>query len=143
MPAFTSAQPALQQDGPLVLVMLSLVGAAQTALQTQNAPVPPPVQATVMVDTGASGSVIAPGLAQQLGLQPVGVQQVSTPSTTKPVAMPVFAVRITLPNGPVFETTVVEAPLGGQAIQGLIGRDVLAQAVLIYIGYANQFTLAV
>ena len=48
-----------------------------------------------------------------------------------------------MPTGPSFETTLVEAPLGGQAIQGLIGRDVLSQAVLIYIGYANQFTLAV
>ena len=89
MPAFTSTQPALQQDGPVVRVMLGLLGAAEDALRAQNVPVPQPLQVTMMVDTDASGSVIAPGLAQQLGLQPVNVQQISTPSTTAPVPMPV------------------------------------------------------
>ncbi len=37
----------------------------------------------------------------------------------------------------------IEAPLQGQGIQGLIGRDALAHAVLVYIGYADQFTIAV
>jgi len=96
-----------------------------------------------MIDTGASSSMIEPGLASRLGLNPVGVQQVVTPTTTAPVSLPTYAARITLATGPVFETTVMEAPLVGQAINGLIGRDVLAQCVLIYIGYANQFTLAV
>ena len=32
-------------------------------------------------------------------------------------------------------------PLGGQHIQCLVGRDVLAHGVLTYIGYINQFTL--
>lgn len=122
---------------------LSLVSAAEEALRAAGTPVPAPVQILMMVDTGASGSVVAPGLAGQLGLQPVGVQQVLTPSTPTAVMMPSYAARLTLPSGPSFETTVIEAPLQGQGIQGLVGRDVLAECVLIYIAYANQFTLAV
>ena len=41
-----------------------------------------------------------------------------------------------------FEGTVLEALLQGQNIQCLIGRDVLAQAVLVYIGYTNLFSLS-
>ena len=36
----------------------------------------------------------------------------------------------------------IEAPLGGQHIECLIGRDVLKHGVLTYIGYINQFTLS-
>jgi hypothetical protein len=45
-------------------------------------------------------------------------------------------------NNVVGEAVVIEAPLAGQHIQGLIGRDVLAQSVLVYIGYTNQFTVS-
>jgi hypothetical protein len=45
-------------------------------------------------------------------------------------------------NNVVGEGVVIEAPLAGQHIQGLIGRDVLAQSVLVYIGYTNQFTVS-
>jgi hypothetical protein len=37
--------------------------------------------------------------------------------------------------------TVIEVPLlEGQVIQGLIGRDVLAHGILIYLGYTNTFS---
>jgi hypothetical protein len=143
VPAFTGTQPGLRQHGPLVSVSVSPVAAAQEAILSAGGTILPPIDLIMLVDTGASSSVIAPGFAAQLGLQPVGVQQISTPSTTTPVSLPSYAARLTLPNGPFFETTVIEAPLGGQSINGLIGRDVLAECVLIYIGYTNQFTLAV
>lgn len=49
---------------------------------------------------------------------------------------------MSFPNNMVVDGTVIEAPLQGQHIQGLIGRDILAHGVLIYTGYANQFTLS-
>ncbi len=75
-----------------------------------------------MIDTGATGSVIQNGLAAQLGLKP--------------------AVRLLFPNNVTFETTVIETPLQGQQIRCLIGRDVLSQGVLVYIGYSNLFSLS-
>lgn len=118
------------------------VGSAlETVLASHGQAVPPPAAALAMIDTGATGSVIQQGLAAQLGLNPVGVVQIHTPSSTN-VACYEYAVRLVFPNNVVFEGTVIEAPLQGQRVQCLIGRDVLAQAVLVYIGYSNLFSLS-
>lgn len=94
-----------------------------------------------MIDTGASGSVIRQGLATQLGLNPIGLTYINTPSSTN-VGCYEYAVRLIFPNNVVVETPVLEAPLQGQNIQCLIGRDVLAHGVLVYIGYGNLFSLS-
>jgi len=94
-----------------------------------------------MIDTGASGSVIQKGLAGQLGLNPIGLTYINTPSSTN-VACYEYAVRLIFPNNVFVEATVLEAPLQGQNIQCLIGRDVLALGVLVYIGYGNLFSLS-
>jgi len=94
-----------------------------------------------MIDTGASGSVIQRGLATQLALNPIGLTYISTPSSTN-VACYEYAVRLVFPNNVFVEATVLEAPLQGQNIQCLIGRDVLAHSVLVYIGYGNLFSLS-
>jgi hypothetical protein len=121
---------------------VAVIQAAEVVMRSAGQPVPAPVAITAQIDTGASGSAIQQGVAQQLGLQPVGVTPISTPSSTN-VPMPLYAVRLLLPNTIVYETTAIEAPMQGQGIQALIGRDVLSQAVLVYIGYANQFTIAI
>ena len=36
----------------------------------------------------------------------------------------------------------MEMPLQGQHVQCLIGRDVLADAVLVYLGESNRFSLS-
>ena len=102
---------------------------------------PAPLQLQAMIDTGASGTVIQQGLAASLGLQPVGTTKITTPSSTE-VDCYEYAVRYVLPNNVVAEGTVIEAPLEGQQIQALIGRDVLSQAVFVYIGYMGGFSLS-
>ena len=94
-----------------------------------------------MVDTGATRSVIRQGLAAQLALNPVGVTRITTPSHTNGACYE-YQVRLILPNNVTFEGVFLEASLQGQHIQCLIGRDVLAQAVLVYIGYSNLFSLS-
>jgi hypothetical protein len=94
-----------------------------------------------MIDTGASCTVIREGMAHDLGLQPTGVRVVHTPSDAN-VRCREYLVRLLLPSGVAFETDVVEAPLKGQHIDCLIGRDVLARGVLVYIGPDNLFTLS-
>jgi hypothetical protein len=54
-------------------------------------------------------------------------------------------VRITLPHGQYIDTTVIQSPpsgFEGQNIDGVIGRDVLQYAILIYMGARAQFTLS-
>ena len=46
------------------------------------------------------------------------------------------------PNNILAETPILEAPLQGQHIQCLIGRDVLADGVFFYIGSSNLFSLS-
>lgn len=141
MPSFTSQVPNLQAVGPIVELRIAIGAAIEAALQKSGSPIPPPIPAVAMIDTGATGSVIRQGLAAQLGLNPVGITYINTPSSTN-VACHEFLVRLVFPNNVLFETTVLEAPLQGQHIQCLIGRDVLAHAVFVYIGYGNLFSLS-
>lgn len=141
MPSFTSSVSNLEQVGPVVELTLAMSQAAVQAVQQAGGTAPDPIQIAAMIDTGASGTVIQEGLAQQLGLQQTGVVSVSTPSSSN-VPCPQYAVRLLLPQGVQVEQPVIAAPMKGQVIQGLIGRDILRHGVLIYIGYENQFSLS-
>ena len=65
---------------------------------------------------------------------------INTPSSIG-VLCDQYAARLIFPNNVVGEAVVIEAPLEGQHVQGLVGRDILSEAVLVYIGYTNQFTM--
>lgn len=141
MPSFTVAVPDLRAIGPIVEIRIAVPQAVEAIFASSGQPAPSPVSVTAMIDTGASGTVIQAGIAARLGLNPVGVVAINTPSSTG-VLCAQYAVRLIFPNNVVGEAVVTEAPLTGQHIQGLIGRDVLSQAVLVYIGYTNQFTMS-
>lgn len=81
IPSFTTQLPNLQTTGPLVDIRLWVSIPVEEALKKAGSKIPEPVAAKGMIDTGATGSVIQPAIAQQLGLQPVGVVSISTPSS--------------------------------------------------------------
>ena len=141
MPSFTTAVADLVVQGPLVQL---LVGPSKSFIQSvgaQNVATPQPILA--LVDTGASGTVLTPAVIQQLGVQPVSAVPVHTPSTITAVHCNQYQVNIYFPQGVTVEDVLaIEAPMGGQNIQCLIGRDILRHGVLVYIGYANQFTIS-
>lgn len=141
MPSFTVSLADLRGTGPIIDVDVAAPLALEEELRRVQQPIPQPVGLAAMIDTGASSSVIQEGLAAQIGLQPIGVAKVNTPSSTN-VECYEYAVRFAFPNNVVVAATVIEAPLKGQHIQGLIGRDVLEHALLVYIGYTGQFTLS-
>jgi predicted aspartyl protease len=142
MSSFTTQVANLQASGPVVQGLRVAVGsAAEEALKKAGQHVPDPAELTVLIDTGATGTVIRPGVAGQLGLKPVGVVKIDTPSSND-VPCEQYALRPICPNNVTAECTAIEAPLVGQDIQVLIGRDVLAHGVLVYIGYANLFSLS-
>ena len=103
--------------------------------------VPAPVTVTAMIDTGATSTVIQQDIADQLGLNPVGVTPINTPSSTG-VNCYRYLVRLFFQNNVNVEAVAIGAPLEGQHIQCLIGRDVLALGVFVYVGYTNTFTLS-
>jgi predicted aspartyl protease len=141
MPSFAVQLPNLQALGPLVDIRVLVGTPVEQALQRAGTPVPQPVAVKAMIDTGASGSVIDPNTAKQLGLQPVGIVYISTPSSVN-VPCPQYVVRFLFPNNVIIEAFAIEAPMQGQQIQCLIGRDVLALGVLVYTGYMNLFSFS-
>jgi predicted aspartyl protease len=141
VPSFTIVRQDLETAGPIVDMAIGVSTILENQLRAANETVAPPVPVHAMIDTGASSTVIQKGLAAKLGLQPVGVTQIATPSSTG-VECFEYAVRYILPNNVVADGTVIEAPLEGQQIQALIGRDLLAHAVLVYIGYTGSVTLS-
>ena len=141
MPSLTTGAPRLEADGPVVQVRIAISSALQTSLEKEGQSSARPVAAAAMIDTGAAHSVIQAGLAGQLGLHPIGVVHIAT-ATSEDVECHVYAIRIVFQNQVVVETTVYEAPLRGLSIQCLIGREILAHCVFIYLGQSNQFVLS-
>jgi hypothetical protein len=143
MPHITAQVANLTQIGPVLDVAITPTQSLAQQLQRKNQAVPAPVRVTALIDTGASGTVLTPAILQQLGVQPVGIVSMSTPSTTQPVPAAQYMVNVVFPNRVVVPNVVVmEAPLGGQNIQCLIGRDILSAGVLVYLGHTNQFTIS-
>lgn len=141
MPSFTTQLPDLQATGPLVEMHVGLANEAVEALKKNGTAIPNPVSATALIDTGATASVIHPDIVKQLGLKPVGVANVCTASADNVKCLQ-YAVLLMFANGVGGPVIALEAPLKGQQIQCLIGRDVLSHAVMIYNGYMKQFTLS-
>ena len=142
MPSTTRRIQNLQMVGPVLEVIVGVDEGIEEILRKNNAPLPGPLQMDAMVDTGATGTVIQPEVIKQLGINPVSVIKISTPSSTN-VSCPVYSVRLAFPGMKVLiPVMAIAAPLQGQHIQCLIGRDVLSTGVFIYTGYDNSFTLS-
>ena len=147
MPVYSAKASSLETVGPIIDIQLTLSSAAAAAVQAANQSMPSPLTVAALIDTGASKTVIQAGLPAKLGLKPVGVQLVNTPTSHRVECLR-YLVRLIFPSTagirvPIsFETVVIEAPLQGQNIQALIGRDFLKDAVLFYSGPDNMFTIS-
>ena len=141
MPSFTAQVPNLQAIGPVVEARIAISSFLETSMKQKGQPISAPVPVQAMIDTGASSTVIQDSIPHTLGLQPVGVSFINTPSSTN-VRCYEYLIRLVFPNNVVVEGTVIAAPLQGQQIQCLIGRDILTHGVLIYIGYTHTFSLS-
>ena len=147
MPVYSAKASGLVLHGPILEVQLLQGVHAVAAMQHSGQPIPPPIAVAALIDTGASCTVVKSGIPAQLGLQPVGTRVISTP-TSRNVRCPTYAVRMIFPStGGIrssvgFDAVVTEAPLQGQNIQCLIGRDFLQHAIFIYSGPDETFTLS-
>jgi len=141
MPSFTTKVPNLKEAGPIVDVGITVGAVVEELLKKTSQPIPPPIKTVAMIDTGATGTVIREDLVQRLNLNPVGVVMINTPSCTN-LACYEYAVRIIFPGNVVADIVAIAAPLQGQHIQCLVGRDILGKGVFIYTGYVDTFTLS-
>jgi Aspartyl protease len=139
---------AISPGGPLIDIFVGVSAPRQAALQKANLPMPPPVQARLMVDTGASHTVIDPQILNQLNLSPTGVTFVHTPSTggvAQQVQQYDVGLSIAHPNiTRYFHALAVSAcQLKVQGFDGLLGRDVLRECLFLYTGPDNVFILSI
>ncbi len=110
---------------------------------------PPAIQGSFLVDTGASLTAVDPRLIQPLGLSATGTVLCPTPSTAG-TAVPMFQydLMVYVPGAGVGNGWFVEAipvmasSFAGQNIDGFIGRDILDRGLLVYNGSSGHFTLA-
>ncbi|MCX6833936.1 MAG: retropepsin-like aspartic protease, partial [candidate division Zixibacteria bacterium] len=97
----------------------------------------PRISVRALIDSGASGSVITPKIAQQLKLKQTGYQTVA--SVNNQQAQPVFYGSIGFPWGKYFDTGLVACPLTGADC--LIGRDILRFWYLTYDGPSGTIVI--
>ncbi len=127
-------------QGPLLSVLVGPTAARRIALAAGAVPVPAPALVQLLVDTGASMTSIDASIIAQLGLQPTGTVGILTPSTgATPHQCNTYDVEIGIPGyipgKHIPALPVVDGHYLSQGHQGLIGRDVLKDARLIYSGH--------
>lgn len=81
MPSFTNQITNMKHIGPICNIKIGLSSIATEVLTSKGESIPAPIDATALIDTGASGTCIKPEIVKALGLIPRGVVQIATPST--------------------------------------------------------------
>lgn len=134
--------------GPIIDVVITVSAPRYQVLQAAGLHIPAPQPCKALVDTGASHTTIDPVITQALGLSATGYTQIITPTTGQtPVQLPTYDVGLHIPFGnQQFHTrnpsTVSSAALLHQGFAVLLGRDIMADGLLIYDGKHNLITLS-
>lgn len=137
----------LSPAGPLVDVHIGVSKPRHDALQKAGQPIPAFVAARLLVDTGASSTCLDCVVVQKLGLIPTGQITVHTPTTgTSGQLVNQYDAALFMQAHGTHKSfltlPVMESDFSAQNIDGLLGRDVLAQCLLVYSGPDNAFMLS-
>ena len=141
---------ALSADGALVDVRIGWSDPTARALRSALRPVPPPVDARALIDSGAESSCVDPALILALGLPVGGFALANVPAhgglafaTQHDAALTILHpsgdARLNLALG---NLLVVELAIGVLGYQALLGRDVLAGCRFLFDGPAGTFELS-
>jgi len=139
MPVINVKPQNLKLNGP---VMDIIVSASERMAKGKFGMPKETMQIKALIDTGASCSAINSATIKQLKLEPIGENLMNTPSHSK-VPCKIYDMRMIMPGDiRIKSVLVVEAPLEGQNIQCLIGRDILGLGILVYNGKEGSFSLS-
>lgn len=146
MPHFTVS---FTQGGPIIDLIVTASGARIQALELAGLPLPTPQAVRGLIDTGASHTCMDPSVFEALGLQPTGSILMHTPSTGDiPQAADTYDVGMVIPNNLqaalVLHHVQVSASLLAhvQGFHAVIGRDILAQCILVYNGSVGSLSFS-
>jgi predicted aspartyl protease len=131
-------------DGPRIDVEVHVPDPLATLLSQQGKPIPKPVLGQALIDTGASITAVDDSTITSLGVQPIGVTMVHTPSGS--AQQNLYPVRFVFPGSGLPELSATQAigsVLLPQGIVALIGRTALSSVILVYNGPVGMITLAI
>lgn len=136
----------LRLHGPLLSVEISIPAALADLYNQMKQPIPQPKTGFAMLDTGAFRTCVDNTTIQGLGVRPVGLEPMLTPSgrknqNTYPDHFRFPGTSIDLEFSAALGADLTEQTFNGQPIIALVGRDILAESVFIYNGLAGMFTL--
>lgn len=115
-----------------------------TALRAAGAQAPAPVSVRALIDTGARYTCVTPEVLQRLGTTFVGTTRIRTPSSgAAGHSRRLFEVSLSIehPSPHLLKGAihVIERSFSGHGVSCLIGRDLLAERLLVYDGAAGSF----
>ena len=134
---------ALQQAGPRVQITLSQLEDQIKLLADQGEDLPSPVTGHALIDTGASSTCIDQDAANKAGLAVVDSGPMDSATHVNEI-VPIYAGRLNIEGLPhnIETKRAYGASLASQGLIVLIGRDLLANCVLVYNGTDSSFFLS-
>ena len=140
-------QTTLINAGPLINVEISIPNALATYNQQNSVPIPSAKSGYALIDTGCSFTSVDDSTVSSLGVKPVGLGKVGTAGGQRQVNLYPAHVKFPGTQIEIDYSSVLSADLNGQNFKGtpiiaLIGRDILAQCVLVYNGITGMYTFA-
>jgi hypothetical protein len=97
---------------------------------------------TALIDTGSTCTVLKESVAPELGLAAVSAATIHTASSANVICAE-YDLELMVRPDMIFSVRALGLPMEGQSFGCLIGRDLLAQCALVYLGPQNQFVLSV
>jgi hypothetical protein len=138
----------IDADGPVIFLYVNISSQRVAALRAAGQAIPASIRIRGLIDTGASCTAIDESAINSLGLVPTGSILVHTPSTgTTPQNCNQYDMSLWFVVAPGYHQIsqtipVIGADFSMQGIQALIGRDILANCLLVYNGQDGTFSLS-
>jgi hypothetical protein len=134
------------EHGPLIAVRIQIDRTLRRAYESVARPLPMPVSGVALIDTGAVQSGIDEAVALSLGLNPVGVSELLTPTGDR-TKVGVFWGEVDFvgtdlqPLRQQFLGMKLGYMAGEERVVALLGRDFLSDARLDYDGPSARYTV--
>ncbi len=138
----------ITSDGAIVRIRIGISIPRLGQMQRLKIATPDPVECRLLIDTGASGTCLDGWIFQNLGLEPSGIANIQTPSTSagKPHVCNEYDVSVTIAHDGLHciftAIPVIESSFTHHGIDGLLGRDILKDCLLVYNGNLGICTLS-
>lgn len=142
--ATVNTRDVLRQRGAITTVSIGYPKSLADGLRARGKPVPPPRTISAMIDTGASISAIEDSVAKSIGLVKTGATYITGVGGAS--QRPIYSAQIFVspPSGIRYDPIqIAGVTFGSPQFSMLIGRDILSDLALSYMGKQGKFSITV